>query len=122
MLGLTEQQVAVLEASQGVEPGVGELLLGLHRLRLLEPRPCLVPTAGLVQRVGMGRAPEHPLERVRAAVGEGDRLLGHAQRLGGLATGQLQLAQVAGTLGGSVPLTSLNVYLHRGPHGLDRLG
>ena len=95
-LGLGEEQVAILEALQRIQQRVVGLALGLHLLGLAEARLRLGPAARLVQGVGMGRALDHPLKRIAAAVGVGHGLLGVPHRPGHLAQRQLQLAQVAG--------------------------
>ena len=63
----------------------------------------------------------HPLEGVAAAVGQLDALLGVADGPGHVAGRQGQLAEVAGAVGGVLPVLLGNIGLQPRLHRLDRL-
>ncbi|HBL30718.1 MAG TPA: hypothetical protein DD490_28105 [Acidobacteria bacterium] len=119
---LGQQEIAILEASQRVEPGILRLISGLPGLRVLEQTPRLAAPARLVHGVGVRRSAGHLLKCIPAAIGIRHRLLASGHRRSHLTPRELELAQVAGTDRGVLPAPLLDHHLDPRPHRLHRLG
>ena len=102
--GGSEKQVAKLEATRRVEQRVVRLAICLHLLGLAEARLRLGSAACLMQSVGVGRARAHFPKRIAAAVSVDHGLLGVPYRPSHLAQRQLQLTEVASTVGRVRPI------------------
>jgi hypothetical protein len=101
---LGELQVAPAVALQRIEQRQVGLPLPLHGLGLGEAAGRLTPRPGLQQRVGVGGALAHALERLAAPIGVVDRLCaggdGPSRASGGIIPEPAERYQQLGEIGG----------------------